>query len=253
MNADPTSPTGSTKTLVPESSEAGSTAPAMSAGAFFSKLQHQLSSNPKFKDFQHTFQNVQHDLKNKVVDFNKIDIHEAREQYEKAMNQGEKYWKVASKELTELFGEAVRIVPPEGYASEAGGHGQATGAAGKAADKRRKDAAVAAAGRKETLLHRLRSEPAILLVDPTESTVAGQAEASDAANDEKKDKDSQTETAEAFKAFLHGVQEDGGMDGETWKARAKAELEDEEGGAVLKQTYDSIGECALRWRVVIAS
>ncbi|KAK9898030.1 hypothetical protein P389DRAFT_64824 [Cystobasidium minutum MCA 4210] len=235
MAAETSSPTGSTKTLVPESSEGSSTIPAMSAGAFFSKLQHQLSSNPKFKDFQHTFQNVQHDLKNKVVDFNKIDIHEAREQYEKAMNQGEKYWKVASKELSDLFGEAVRIVPPEGYAT--GGQNQPTGAAGKAADKRRKDAAVAAAGRKEMLLHRLRSEPAILLVDPSE-TPTGQAEGADNSTEDKKE--AQSDVKQAFATFLQSVQGQGGFEAETWKAKVLAELGDEEGGSVLKQTYDSV-------------
>ena len=245
MAAETTSPTGSTKTLVPEAGEAGSSnTPAMSAGAFFSKLQHQLSENPKFKDFQHTFQTVQHDLKNKVVDFNKIDMHEAREQYEKAMNQGEKYWKVASKELTDLFEEAVRIVPPEGYTAEAGSQSQATGAAGKAADKRRKDAAVAAAGRKEMLLHRLRSEPAILLVDPTETSAA--ADGADATAEEKKE--GQSEVKEAFASFLQSLQTEGGLDVETWKAKVASELEDEEGGAVLKQTYDSVGECRTHHR-----
>lgn len=243
---DPTSPTGSVKTLVPESSEEGghaSTTPAMSAGAFFSKLQQQLSSNPKFQDFQHTFQNVQHDLKNKVVDFNKIDMHEAREQLEKAMNSGEKYWKVASKELSDLVGEAVRIVPPEGYTSDAAGQDQPlTGAAGKAADKRRKDAAVAAAGRKEMLLHRIRSEPAILLVDPAEPPSTTQAEGFDSASDEKKE--GHTDSSAAFASFLQSVEKDGGVSGESWRTKITAELEDEEGGAVLKQTYNSVGKYA---------
>lgn len=238
-SADPTSPAGSVKTLVPESTEDGNK-PAMTAGAFFSKLQHQLSSNPKFQDFQHSFQNMQHDLKNKVVDFNKIDIHEARETYEKAMNSGEKYWKVASKELSDLFGEAVRIVPPEGYAGE-GGQASRSGAAGKAADKRKKDAAVAAAGRKEMLLHRIRSEPAILLVDPAEVPAAVESGTAQSAAEEKKE--THADTREAFATFLSAVQEAGGVDSEGWKAKIKAELEDDEGGVVLKQSYDSIGEC----------
>lgn len=236
-NDDPTSPTGSVKTLVPESNDESK--PIMNAAAFFSKLQHQLSSNPNFQNFQHTFQNMQHELKHKVDDFSKIDMHEAKEQYEKAMNSGEKYFKVASKELSDLFGEAVRIVPPEGYESPQG-QGQATGAAGKAADKRRKDAAVAAAGRKEMLLHRIRSEPAILLVDPAEAPAAVGSSTSDASAEDKKE--THADTREAFATFLQSVQEAGGLDNETWKERISSELADEDGGTVLRQTRDSVGE-----------
>lgn len=234
---DPTSPAGSTRTLVPESSSEESK-PTVTATAFFSKLQNQLSSNPNFQNFQHTFQNMQHELKHKVDDFSKIDIHEAKEKYEKAMNSSEKYWKVASKELTDLFGEVVSIVPPEGYAAE--GLGQPSGAAGKAADKRKKDAAVAAAGRKEMLLHRIRSEPAILLVDPAEAPAAVGANTSEASSNDKKE--THADTRDAFVTFSKSIQESGGVQSETWKAKVKAELDDEEGGAALKQTYDSVGE-----------
>lgn len=234
---DATSPTGSTRTPVPEFSGEDSQ-PVMNATAFFSKLQNQLSSNPNFQNFQHTFQNMQHELKHKVDDFSKIDMHEAKEKYEKAMNSGEKYWKVASKELTDLFGEVVQIVPPEGYSAE--GQEQPPGAAGKAADKRRKDAAVAAAGRKEMLLHRIRSEPAILLVDPAEAPAAVGASANDASGEDKKE--THADTREAFAAFLQTVQEIGGVGNETWKAKIKSELDDEDGGAALRQTHDSVGE-----------
>lgn len=232
---DPTSPAGSTRTLVPDSSSEESK-PIMNATAFFSKLQTQLSSNPNFQNFQHTFQNMQHELKHKVDDFSKIDIHEAKEKYEKAMNSGEKYWKVASKELTDLFGEVVQIVPPEGY--RAHDQEQTSGPAGKAADKRKKDAAVAAAGRKEMLLHRIRSEPAILLVDPSEPPAARTSSSSDLSGEEKKE--IHTDTSEAFASFLASVQNAGGFASDDWKGKISCELDDEDGGIALKQTYESI-------------
>jgi len=236
-STETTSPTGSTRTLVPESSSDDSK-PIMNATAFFSKLQNQLSSNPNFQNFQHTFQNMQHELKHKVDDFSKIDMHEAKEKYEKAMNSSEKYWKVASKELTDLFGEVVQIVPPEGY--KTGSQEQPTGPAGKAADKRRRDAAVAAAGRKEMLLHRIRSEPAILLVDPAEAPAAVGSSTNEASGEDKKE--AHADTREVFATFLRKVQETGGDEGETWKAKIISELDDEEGGTALKQTYDSLGK-----------
>lgn len=234
---DPVSPSGSTTTLRPEHADDGNH-PAMTATAFFSKLQGQLANNPNFQNFQHSFQNVQHDLKNKMVDFNKIDMHEAKETYEKAMNSSEKYWKVASKELSDLFGEAVRIVPPEGYKPE--DQGQRFGAAGKAADKRRKEAAVAAAGRKEMLLHRIRSDPAVLLVDPSEAPVAISTGAGDNTTEEKKEV--HVDTREAFTKFLASIDTDGGLKSDTWADKIRLELEDEDSGLALRQTQETTGE-----------
>jgi hypothetical protein len=182
---------------------------------------------------------MQHDLKEKVVDFNKIDIHEAKERYEKAMNSSEKYWKVASKELSDLFGEVVSIVPPEGYDGQDAA-GQRTGAAaGKAADKRRKDAAVAAAGRKEMLLHRIRSEPAILLVDPAVPPEALPGSADTSGEDKR---ELHSDSREAFATFLQGIESAGGIASADWKEKINAELDDEEGGLALKQTFNSIGK-----------
>lgn len=206
------------------------------ATAFFTRIQSQLSSNPNFQHFQHNLGSMQHDLRQKV-DFSKIDLNEATKKYEAAMNQGEKYFKVASKELTELFGEAVRIVPPEEADGAESGAGAGTRGAlvGKQQDRRKKEAAVAAAGRKETLLHRLRSDPAVLLVDPAKppDETAG-TERRDAAADGK----------EAYAAFCKAVEEKGGFEGDVWKARISSELATEI-GHVLQATHDSVVPSSL--------
>ena len=66
-----------------------STQAPVSAAAFFSRLQSQLSTNPNFKSFQHNFSTMQAELKSKVDDFSKIDMAEAQRRAEAAMNQGE--------------------------------------------------------------------------------------------------------------------------------------------------------------------
>ena len=214
------------------------------ATAFFARIQSQLSSNPNFQHFQHNLGTMQQDLRQKV-DFSKIDLNEATKKYEAAMNQGEKYFKVASKELTELFGEAVRIVPPE----EADGAGAGAGAGagtdagagtrgalvGKQQERRKKEAAVAAAGRKETLLHRLRSDPAILLVDPAQPS-------DETAGTEKRDIGA--DANEAYIAFCKAVEEKGGFEGDVWKARISSELATET-GHILQATHDSLGACGV--------
>ena len=203
--------------------------PPMSATAFFSKLSTQLSSNPNFQSFQHNLTHMQDQLKTHV-DFSRIDLQEAQKRAEAAMNQGEKYFKVASKDLTDLFGQAVRIVPPTGDGAKAGNKG---------ADKRRKEAEVAAAGRRETLLHRLRSDPAILLVDPAQPVAARSDGPAGPSSDSSQ---SETDTREAFAKFLQSNEDNGGLEGESWKGRIDAALSNETSGSALRQSLESIGE-----------
>lgn len=218
----------------------GSQSPPVTAAAFFSRLQGQLQSNPNFQSFQHNFSTMQAELKSKVDDFSKIDMAEAQRRAEAAMNQGEKYFKTASSELSDLFGQAVRIVPPE--EAGAGARGSRGGAA---ADKRKKDAAVAAAGRKETLLHRLRSDPAIILVDPAEAPSTAAQGASAGNSDPESSFSAATAThadvREAFAKFCQKVEEEqGGLDGDRMKAKIGTELDNEESGHVLRATFDSL-------------
>ena len=221
--------------------------PPLNAAAFFSRLQSQLSTNPNFQSFQHQFNSIQADLKTKVgsqIDFNRIDLADAQKRYESAMNQGEKYFKVASKELSDLFGEAVRIVSPEEEVKRNAGMG-------KMADKRRKDAEVAAAGRTESLLHRVRSDSAILLVDPSQSPASASPQASSdgahqiTATGTESNSSHHTDTRESFAKFLSGIEENGGIDGEVWKGKIEATLSDTASGQVLRQTFESIGEATI--------
>ena len=221
------------------SSDSSQQAPVVTAAAFFSRLQGQLQSNPNFQSFQHNFSTMQAELKSKVDDFSKIDIAEAQRRAEAAMNQGEKYFKTASSELSDLFGQAVRIVPPE----EAGAAGIRKGNA-VAADKRKKAAAVAAAGRKESLLHRVRSDPAVLLVDPAEAPASAsdtQPTISEGDSSFSAATATHADTREAFARFCQKIEEEqGGLDSEKWRTRISDELDDEESGHVLKATYTSI-------------
>lgn len=180
------------------------------------------------------------------------------------MNQGEKYFKVASRELSDLFGEAVKIVPPEDATASslsasggsAGGkqRGGAGGGIGSLAEQRRKDAEVAAAGRKESLLHRVRSDPAVLLVDPGQ----GPASTSTTTPTARKSMDGgvpgdaidtvaaattptpTVDTREAFARFLAAIEDKGGLEGEAWKTRVQNELDNV---PALQNTYNALGEC----------
>lgn len=218
------------------STSPGNQAP-VSAAAFFSRLQTQLQSNPNFQSFQHNISTMQAELKSKVDDFSKVDMTEVQRRAEAAMNQGEKYFKTASTELSDLFGQAVRIVPPE----EAGAGGRG-GRGSAAADKRKKAAAVAAAGRKESLLHRIRSDPAVLLVDPAEApTSETAAPANDAEGSFSAAASTHVDTREAFASFCEKIEEEkGGLESDAWRAKIKQQLDDDESGHVLQATYDSI-------------
>jgi hypothetical protein len=237
----PASSATTTDESSPTTGDSTQQAPVVTAAAFFSRLQGQLQSNPNFQSFQHNFSTMQAELKSKVDDFSKIDIAEAQRRAEAAMNQGEKYFKTASSELSDLFGQAVRIVPPE----EAGNAGIRKGNA-VAADKRKKAAAVAAAGRKESLLHRVRSDPAVLLVDPAEAPAsASDTQAATTASEGDSSFSAATathaDTREAFARFCQKIEEEQGwLDSEKWKTRISDELDDEESGHVLKATYNAI-------------
>lgn len=238
-----------------QGSTSSSNSPPLNAAAFFSRLQSQLSTNPNFQSFQSQFTTFQTDLKNRVaqssssggtLDFSNIDFHEAKEKYEKAMSQGDKYFKIASKELTELLEGALKIVPPE---EEAARKAAAQAVANAGGSKRKQDAAAAAAGRKETLLYRIRSDPAVMLVDPAQppaSTSASEAssESAPVATGEQSTAAgaSHSDTREPFARFLQSIEDDGGLEGESWKGRVQAALSDSNHGSVIRQTYDSIGK-----------
>ena len=166
------------------------------------------------------------------------------------MNQGEKYFKVASKELSDLFGEAVRIVPPEEEAKKNAG-------AGRMADKRRKDAEIAAAGRTESLLHRVRSDPACLLVDPAQppplshnaQSSSDEAVSSASVGNSESATTSHIDTREPFAKFLQNIEENGGLEGDAWKLRVDTALEDKESGHVIKQTFEGLGTHMLYFSI----
>jgi hypothetical protein len=238
-----------------QGSTTSTNSPPLNAAAFFSRLQSQLSTNPNFQSFQSQFTAFQTDLKNRVaqssssggsLDFSNIHFHEAKEKYEKAMSQGDKYFKIASKELSELLEGALKIVPPE---EEAARKAAAHAVANAGGSKRKQDAAAAAAGRKETLLYRVRSDPAVMLVDPAQppaTTPSATESPSDSASASVGDQlpagaASHSDTREPFSRFLQSIEDDGGLEGESWKRRVQAALDDADSGYVLRQTYDSIG------------
>lgn len=197
--------------------------------AFFDKLQSQIASNPNLASLQ----------ANLKENFSRVGpmASTGGKMAEAYLHKGEEYIKHAGKDLETFLNQAVRIVP--GEESSSGTSPPSSSSAGPATDTKGKSNSSAQmiqlAGRKEQLLHRLATNQAIFLIDPTEpldpssTTVTSTSGSASEA------------TKETFDAFMHDVQGQGGFDSPQWQERIQATLADPK-MAPLKSTMDSLGK-----------
>lgn len=181
-------------------SEAASTTsteptPAAQATAFFSKLGTQLSSNPNFTTLSKNLSNIQSQVSTNLAtlpnsltsnlnhlsnQLNSIDLHDSTKKAEEYLAKGEGWISELGNEVGRLAKEAVTVLPPTSTG---------TMSKDKEREERIKAAEQVAVGRKETLLLRLRSEAAIILVvDPSQPS------------------GSATDTSESYAKFLKTIQ-----------------------------------------------
>jgi hypothetical protein len=187
---------------------------AQNASAFWGRLQTQIQSNPKITAFSKNLPNLSQIQSS---------LHKFENQAEDYIHRSENYFKGAG----DFFRDAVRLVPPEQEDSR--GRTQQ-----EDREDRKKKVAAVAAGRKDALLHRLRSDAAaVMLIDPARPPLA-----TDAGDEEQR---ANADTREAFAKFLQGVEGEGGFEGDSWKAKIDRELKFHNDGATLQKALEELG------------
>ncbi|GAA6024327.1 hypothetical protein JCM10207_009267 [Rhodosporidiobolus poonsookiae] len=185
--------------------------PAAAASAFFRSLstaaQPQLQSLGR--DFSSLQSNLQSNLTHLQDQFSHLDLQSELSQTQRLaegyLHKGESWFAEFSAEVGKLAKDAVRVVPPSAGGSVAAGAANRSAKAGQSTLSRR-----------ELLLFKLRSDPALLAADPAAP-------------------DASPSTREAFAAFTAALQSTrDGFDTPAFAERVEAELQ--EGGEALQRT-----------------
>lgn len=209
--------------------------PGAAAAAFFAKVQTQLASNPNVKGLsknlatlqssvQHLPASLQTNLTQLQTQFAHIDLNESQKAAEGYLHKGENWLAEFSTEVQRLALETVKVVPP--------GEDTEAGRALKRREERLRKAEQVAVGRRDALVHRLRTDPETLKVDPAQPIAPVVGGGSDGKEDKPVD------TREAFSVFLQTVEDKGGFEGEEWAQQVKEELE--VGGSGLEKTLKDL-------------
>lgn len=186
-----------------EEAESDDVNPGAAAAAFFAKLQSQVAANPNVQGLSKNLATLQHSVTTNLTTlptslqanlttlqtrFDHLDLSDT-------VQQGEHWFADFSNEVQRLALDAVKVVPPE---VEAGMRDERS----RKREERLRKAEQVAVGRRDALVLRLRQDRQGFLVDPEE----GEGRAS-------------------FVAFLEGVKEQGGFEGESWLRRVAEEVE----------------------------
>lgn len=203
--------------------------PGAAAAAFFSKIQTQLAANPNVQglsknlatlqssvqtNLSHLPASLQTNIAQLQTQFAHIDIAEHQKVAEGYLHKGEHWLADFSTEVAKLAKDAVKVLPPT--------ESELSSERTKKREERLKKAEQVALGRKDILVQRLRSDSAILLVDPAQPPLPPSSSADAPSADAPP---APADTREAFSKFLQGVEDAGGFEGESWTARVANELE----------------------------
>ena len=185
--------------------------PAAQAAAFFSKFQSQIAANPNIHDLTKNLttiqESVQSGLAHQTTAFQSnlaqlqdqlahLDLVEQQKKASGLISKGEGWIAELSHEMSRLAKDAVKIVPAA----------EAEQAAARKRDRegRLAKAEQVAAGRRDQLLFKLRTDKALVIADPAQG---GEEEAT------------------KWTAFLAQVEDKGGLEGEVWAAEIAEELD----------------------------
>jgi hypothetical protein len=187
-------------------------------------LQTQIQANPSIAQLSRTLPNLSQIQGN---------IATLQSRLPGQLSGAEAYLGRATKEFSDLLKDAVRVVPPT--ADAAAGSSTATTSRG-------------AMTRKEGLLHRLRSDPQVMLVDPAQppaelpADAAATTETAESVAAKVDDFKSRTDAREDFAKFLQAIEDEGGLEGEGWRAKVEGELALGDGeGSALAGTLAALG------------
>lgn len=213
-------------TVLPgESAAAQQQSPAAAASAFFSKWQTQLASNPNVKDFSRNLTSIQSNLSTNLHQIQEqlthLDLTEGQKVADRYLHKGEAWFQEFSAEVAHLAKEAVKVVPPTGPGSTSARSGF-------------ERAGTPVMTRRDMILHKLRTDSALLLLDPALPPAASAA----AATTDLSSSTSIPDTREGYAAYLASLQEKGGDESIAFQADVERELL--EGGEALEQTRDEL-------------
>lgn len=203
--------------------------PAAAASAFFSKWQTQLASNPNVKDLSRNITSLQsnfstnlHQIQNQIAH---IDLAEGQKVADRYLHKGEAWFQEFSNEVAHLAKEAVKVVPPTGA-------GAGPGSYGRSGFER---AGTPVMTRRDMVLHKLRSDAALLRLDPALPPAAAAVQTDLSASTSG---GGAVDTRESYAAYLATLQAKGGPESDAFRADIERELL--EGGEVLAHTRDEV-------------
>ncbi|KAJ8296198.1 putative UTP--glucose-1-phosphate uridylyltransferase [Rhodotorula toruloides] len=188
--------------------------PAAAASAWMAKFGSSLASNPNVKDLSRNLSSLQSNLSTNLhqiqSQLSHIDLAEGQKVAEGYLHKGEAWFQEFSAEVGKLAKDAVKVVPP----TTAGGAG--------AAATGRTSLEGAAMNRRDLLLYKLRTDPAVFVLDPAQPPA-----------------DSTTpDLREPFASYLSALASSGGFDSPSFRSQVGAELQ--EAGEPLRKTLDEV-------------
>ncbi|BGP29751.1 hypothetical protein JCM10296v2_001496 [Rhodotorula toruloides] len=188
--------------------------PAAAASAWMAKFGSSLASNPNVKDLSRNLSSLQSNLSSNLHQIQSqlthIDLTEGQKVAEGYLHKGEAWFQEFSTEVGKLAKDAVKVVPP----TKTGG--------AAAAPTGRASLEGAAMNRRDLLLFKLRTDPALFLLDPAQRPA-----------------DSTTpDLREPFASYLAALASSGGFDTATFRSQIDAELA--EAGEPLRKTLEEV-------------
>ncbi|GAA93609.1 uncharacterized protein L969DRAFT_91275 [Mixia osmundae IAM 14324] len=230
--------------------EANATAPELdlapaiaSTQKFFASIQAQIQANsnvaaiskavPNLTQLQAQLEKLPLQVQEQL---HKLPIENSTKIAEGYLQKGEAYFTKAGKEIGDLLKDAVKVVPPS----------EADQRAAREAAWQSKGGMVAA--RTDSLLHRLRSDPNVFLVDPAQPAVsiqvtdtAGQHAAPAADSAARQREATSSESRMLYARFLQELEDKGGFESSFWKDQIAAELARPRGeGALLQGSFEAV-------------
>ncbi|BGP22517.1 hypothetical protein JCM10295v2_001402 [Rhodotorula toruloides] len=188
--------------------------PAAAASAWMARFGSSLASNPNVKDLSRNLSSLQSNLSSNLhqiqSQLSHIDLAEGQKVAEGYLHKGEAWFHEFSTEVGKLAKDAVKVVPPT-TAGAAGG--PATG---------RTSLEGATMNRGDLVLYKLRTDPALFLLDPA------QPPADSAAPD----------LGGPFASYLSALASAGGFDSPSFRSQIDAELS--EAGEPLRKTAEEL-------------
>lgn len=207
-----------TQDETPTSPNPNSGNPTAAASAFFAKIQAQITSNSNVQELSknlvtlqsnvttnlsHIPTSFQTNLSQLQAQLAHIDLGESQKLAEDYVHKGEAWLAEFSTEIGRLAKDAVKVVPPSAEEMDRT----------KIREARLRQAEQVAVGRKDTMIQRLREDPAVLLVDPAQPP----SPSSDGTS-------TRLDTRESFARFLQSIEDGGGLEGEVFEKRISDEL-----------------------------